>query len=66
MRLSELKVGQVIVADSGFTCIAPGERCEVMAMDGELAVRCSDGFHFLCGQVAGPDDDTIVGFELAK
>ncbi|HLY06127.1 MAG TPA: hypothetical protein VKR31_10295 [Rhizomicrobium sp.] len=47
MKLSDLKVGDVIVAGSGFTCIQEGRECLVKAnCAGELYVDC-----------CGPEDD---------
>jgi hypothetical protein len=41
MKLSEIKAGDVLIADGGFTCLHEGERCEVKADEkGELYVAC--------------------------
>lgn len=58
-RLSELKVGDNLVADSGFTCLREGFVCKVFSDHGELYVSCNSGRHWLAGQLSG---DMLVGF----
>jgi hypothetical protein len=51
MKMTDLKVGDVVVADGGFGCLEDGQRCEVKAnAKGELYVECDHGNHYLEGQ----------------
>ena len=49
MKLSEVKVGDILVADDGFTCLSANEHCEVKEADG-LYIYCKQGRHYLDGQ----------------
>ena len=73
-KIDDLKAGDRLVADDGFTCIRPGCVCEVR-YDGDEAYRdksresglyvmCKDGRHYLAGQV---EDETgaVIGFTRA-
>jgi hypothetical protein len=53
-ELSELRPGDVVQVDGGFSCIKDGEKRTVND-DGELWIACKDGRHYLSGQV---DDGT--------
>jgi hypothetical protein len=63
MKLTDLKPGDLIVADDGFTCLTEGEVCEVLFSNdaNEAYVKCSDGTHYLDGQL-DEDGEIIVGF----
>lgn len=60
MKLSDLKAGDIVLTDDGFTCLAEGEHRVEADEDGDLYIPCSDGKHFLSGQ---EDDETgeLVG-----
>lgn len=70
MELAELKSGDIIVADGGFTCIDEGRECVVRDDgDGDLYVdccgpedTCSDYFdqHALIGQE--DEEGNLIGF----
>lgn len=61
-RLSELKAGDKLVADGGFTCIKKGGVVVVEARgDGQLYVGCRSGSHYLDGQVSGENHDSLIG-----
>jgi hypothetical protein len=72
MELSEVKVGDILIADDGFTCIDEGRECVVKADDnGELYVDCCgpedtrsdyDDTHMLDGQE--DEDGNLIGFIL--
>ena len=49
--VSEVKAGDVLEADDGFTCLYDGERVEARDDGLGLFVPCTDGQHFLDGQV---------------
>lgn len=49
MKLSDLKAGDSVFADSGFTCLHGGFHT-VCADDGGLYLECDDGHHYLEGQ----------------
>lgn len=59
VKLSELKEGDTIIADAGFTCMEPGPK-EVMKHGEGLFVACKDGGHWLDGQC--DDGDHCIGF----
>lgn len=59
-KLSQLKPGDCLQADSGFECMSPRELFEVKQHDcGELYINCRDGKHFLVGQTDNNED--IIG-----
>lgn len=58
-RLSELKRGDVLIADGGFSCLREGEPVAVQEDPSGLFVACKDGQHFLSGQT--DDGDTLIG-----
>jgi hypothetical protein len=58
IKLNDLKPGDTIVADGGFTCLRAGEH-KVWEKHGQLVVVCDDGDHFLDGQE--DDDGYLVG-----
>jgi hypothetical protein len=61
MKLTDLKEGDKLVADDGFTCLADKQICEVVRHpDGNLCVMCANGFHCLDGQLDEQGD--LVGF----
>jgi hypothetical protein len=64
VKLEDLKAGDKIVADNGFTCLAAGSHIvrEVEDKDGKpsLAVQCADGWHWLDGQK--DPDGYLTGF----
>lgn len=65
-KLSELKPGDVLIADGGFTCLLNGEACPVKAASsGNLYIPCADGQHFLDGQL-DHDGDSLLGLRLAE
>jgi hypothetical protein len=59
LMLKDLKAGDVLIADDGFTCVKSGEVILEADEDGELFFKCSGGGHWLNGQVA--DDGSIIG-----
>lgn len=61
-KLSALKIGDHVVTDSGFTCMAGGDRKEVKRdeTNGALYVNCRDKYHDLAGQLEA-DGDTLIG-----
>lgn len=60
-RLSQLKAGDRIEADNGFTCLGAGVHL-VMENKTGLFVHCTRGMHYLFGQAAASDPDALVGF----
>lgn len=72
MKLTELKPGDHVIADGGFTCIEEGARLEVksdpevgvaLGPEHQLYVDCAVGQHFLDGQLT--DDGELVGLSRA-
>lgn len=49
MKLSDVKAGDEIFADAGFTCMKPGFHL-VQCDDGGLYIECQGGHHYLVGQ----------------
>ena len=61
-RLSQLKPGDTVIADGGFTCIPDGARLQVCEhAEGGLCVPCAEGGHHLDGQLFAKDNDHLVG-----
>ncbi len=66
-KLSELKPGDKLVCDGGFTCMRKGQIGEVsLKSEGplfhnEFSIPCDKGKHFLSGQLSGIDLDSLVG-----
>jgi hypothetical protein len=62
MKLSELKAGDVLIADDGFTCLRAGPHT-VEASENGLFIKCDVGRHFLTAQ---EDRETgeLVGFSF--
>lgn len=60
-KLSELKVGDVLVADDGFGCLKAGAKRDVRKQTetGELFIVCVDGCHILDGQA--DDGEHLIG-----
>lgn len=58
MKLADIKIGDCVCADGGFTCLRPGFH-DVEGDDGGLFVRCDDGKHYLVGQEADGDADLV-------
>jgi hypothetical protein len=59
VKASDVKAGDVIVADGGFDCLSAGAHV-VEADTTGLFVRCSSGTHHLDGQLNG--EGRLVGF----
>lgn len=50
-KMADVKAGDKLVADGGFTCLREGQVCEVKQdADGLLYVDCDEGTHHLDGQ----------------
>lgn len=62
-KLSEVKAGDTIVADGGFTCMEPGPKIVRQAKHG-LCINCVDGDHYLSGQA--DDGEHLVGLYHGK
>ena len=61
MNFSDVKPGDILVADGGFTCIDEGAELTVCrGHEDALYVACDDGRHYLDGQVSGK---ILIGFE---
>lgn len=58
MKLTDLKPGDTIRLDGGFTCHAGGEAVVKSDDTGNLYFDCDDGQHLLDGQI-GPDGELI-------
>lgn len=61
LKLNELKVGDKVFVDNGFTCMDAGEKI-VKSDKGHLYVECDAGHHDLAGQLN--DDGTLSGVSL--
>jgi len=55
--IEDVSVGDVLIADGGFTCLEEGEKCKVYEREGRLGIACTGGFHFLDGQ----EDNFLIG-----
>lgn len=59
-RIAEVKAGDTLLADGGFTCMSEGI-VTVEEDDDGLFVRCGEGKHYLDGQAEG---DVYIGLSL--
>lgn len=50
-KVSEIKAGDYIKVDGGFTCIKEGSKRKVCTNHKELCFRCSGGWHYLKAQI---------------
>jgi hypothetical protein len=57
-RLDDLKAGDTLFADDGFTCMQAGVKTVREDEDG-LYIPCADGSHYLDGQLR--EDGTLAG-----
>lgn len=63
-KLSEVKSGDKLRADGGFTCLAEGDIVTITKYNSILYVPCACGRHYLEGQLDEKDFNTLIGFEL--
>lgn len=61
LKLSELKAGDTVFVDNGFTCMDAGKKT-VKSDRGHLYVKCDAGNHDLAGQLH--DNGTLSGVSL--
>lgn len=62
-KLNEIKTGDILIADGGFTCLREGQSCEAKHDECDsLYIDCDEGQHRLDAQV--DENDDLVG--LAK
>jgi len=66
VKFSDVKEGDVLVADGGFTCIRKGAELTVSSRfsDG-LFVPCDEGEHYLDGQL-NYETGELIGFSWPK
>jgi len=65
-RIQDLKVGDRLCPDDGFTCMLEGDIKDVREDEMGLYVACTDGgAHYLDGQV-DDEDGFCVGLTMAK
>lgn len=58
MKLKDLKAGDTVIVDGGFTCMKPGHK-EVLSDNGGLYLGCDEGVHYLVGQE--DEDGELIG-----
>lgn len=58
MRMAEIKDGDTVVLDAGFTCVKAGP-ITVRKDDRGLYFNCSHGRHYLDGQEDHPGRDLV-------
>jgi hypothetical protein len=64
MKYADLKPGDELIADGGFTCLKENQLVKVLSnRNRELVVMCADGEHSLDGQQ--DDDGNLIGFVRA-
>ena len=59
ININDIHAGDIIQIDGGFTCCKKGMRVVYKDTDG-LYFRCSEGRHYLDGQIEN-DDDYCIG-----
>lgn len=66
-KVAEVKAGDKLKADGGFTCIAEGAILTVVENEmGELCVPCKKGLHSLEGQMDYDTAETYVGLSKVE
>lgn len=60
-KYSQLKAGDKLECDSGFTCLKEGQVIYVRGEGENLFINCEDGKHSLDGQIYDEKDDSLVG-----
>lgn len=65
-RLSNLKAGDVVDLDGGFTCGISSRRLPVEADSSGLYVPCGEGKHYLDGQIDDAGDHLIGVYPAAS
>jgi hypothetical protein len=63
VKITDIKPGDVLIADAGFTCVEAGPVAIEEDENGELYFLCSEGRHYLDGQT---DDGVVVGLSHLK
>ena len=67
INFADVKVGDVLVPDGGFTCMREGtQRLVREDPHNGLYINCDDGKHFLDGQRDFNTGQTLVGFKRHK
>lgn len=61
MKLSDIKEGQVINLDAGFTCAKKGPVVVEKDDKGRLYFPCDQGHHLLDGQVDHDNNGELIG-----
>lgn len=65
LKLKDVKAGDRIVVDGGFTCIKGGTVVELYPdEDGHLCFKCRKGDHGLAGQIGGGGQ--LIGLARAQ
>ena len=59
MNIRDVKVGDKLLTDSGFTCLRGGQVLPVLKDDGGHFITCDEGKHYLDGQADG--DGNLIG-----
>lgn len=60
VRMSQVRGGDTVTVDGGFTCMPAHSKHEVREDSSGLFVFCEEGKHFLDGQA--DDGEHIIGF----
>jgi hypothetical protein len=63
LKFADVKAGDRLVADDGFTCLRHDEVVTVAACANGLYVPCTSGSHYLDGQEG--DDGALIGLRRA-
>lgn len=61
LKLDDVKVGDVLIADGGFTCLKPGPHEVKADEEGRLFIACAEDRHFLEGQIDFKDPTVLIG-----
>ena len=65
LKLNDVRAGDTLVADGGFTCLREGDRRVVKAApNGRLFIECDASRHDLVGQL--DHDGALVGLSKDK
>lgn len=64
MKIDELKEGDTVIVDNGFSCMQSGKYKIKSDFYGRLFIVCSKGFYHLEGQVS--TDGELIGITKAS
>jgi len=66
MKLQDVKAGDKLIADAGFSCMPEGPAIVEVDPKGQLYIRCQNGCHYLDSMTDFTDGVTLVGLSRSN